>query len=247
MRVRFSSGEAVRVFVFVFVFVGAMAQVVAAQTGFLEKKIEVDGRTHRYVVYVPSTYNGKTPMPAILFLHGIGEKGDDGWKQVAVGLGPAIMLDSAAWNFIVMFPQMPAGKKSNWMQFEALLLGIVENTKKEYSIDDKRLYLTGLSMGGYGTWMLAAKHPDRFAAIAPICGGGIPGDAEKIKDLPIWCFHGDADKSVPLSASQKMIDAVKAAGGDPRFTVYKGVGHNAWDRAYREEKLAEWFLKHSKK
>lgn len=218
-----------------------------AQTGFLEKKIEVEGRTHRYVVYVPSGYDGRTPMPAILFLHGAGERGDDGWKPVAVGLGPAIMLDAASWNFIVMFPQMPSGKKMNWLEFEPLLLGILDRTKKEYAVDEKRLYLTDLSMGGYGTWMLAAKHPDLFAAIAPICGGGLASDAAKLKDVPIWCFHGEEDRTVPLAASQRMVDAVRAAGGVPKLTVYKGVGHNSWDKAYREEKLAEWFLKHAKK
>jgi predicted peptidase len=102
-------------------------------------------------------------------------------------------------------------------------------------------------MGGMGTWALAVKYPDLFAAVAPVCGRGDPSQASKIKDLPIWNFHGDKDTAVPLKGSQDMIDAVKAAGGSPKFTIYEGVGHNSWDKAYNDEKLEEWFIRHAKK
>ena len=98
--------------------------------------------------------------------------------------------------------------------------------QKEYKIDDKRIYLTGLSMGGFGTWSLAAKYPDRWAAIVPFCGGGDPAKAKEIKDIPCWCFHGDADQAVPVRASREMVEALKAAGGKPKYTEYPGVGHN---------------------
>lgn len=218
----------------------------AHPAGFLQKTIEHDGATAKYVVYVPSTYDPKKPMPTILFLHGMGERGSDGWKQVPVGLGSAIMMNSEAWNFIVIFPQKSMAS-TKWMDQEKEILAIVEKTKKEYNVDSARLYLTGLSMGGFGTWLLAAKHPEMFAAIAPICGGGNPADAAALKDIPTWCFHGDKDNAVPLDRSREMIEAIKAAGGNPQFTVYPGVGHNSWDKAYRDEKLWEWFLKHSKK
>lgn len=217
-------------------------------TGFLTKALDYNGAPVKYVVYVPAAYDPAKPMPAIMFLHGAGETGTDGLKQVAVGLGPAILFNQDRWPFLVMFPQKPPGgePRSGWIAHEKLVLDILEKTKTEYKIDESRLYLTGLSMGGYGTWAIAAKHPDRFAAIAPICGGGDPATAGKLKDIPTWNFHGDKDTAVPLARSQQMIDAIKAAGGEPRFTIYPGVGHNSWDKAYRDEKLHEWFLQHKK-
>ena len=113
--------------------------------------------------------------------------------------------------------------------------------------DEKRQYLTGLSMGGYGTWSFAAANPDRWAAIAPICGGGNPDIAKKIKDIPCWNFHGDADKSVNVEQSRKLIAALKEAGGNPIYTEYPGVGHNSWDKAYGTDELYKWLLEQKKK
>ena len=218
----------------------------APESGFADKTIDYNGAPVKYVVYVPKDYSPEKPLPAILFLHGAGEQGDDGKKQAEVGLGSAIRLAEDKWNYIVMFPQKPKGK-GGFMDHEKLILDIVEKTRKEYKVDDKRLYITGLSMGGFGTWSLIAKYPDIFAAAAPVCGGGNPADAPKIKDLAIWNFHGDKDNAVPIKKSQEMIDAIKTAGGTPKFTIYPGVGHNSWDKAYREEKLNEWFLQQVKK
>lgn len=215
-------------------------------SGFVDKTIDYKGTPTKYVVYVPKEYRPGTPHPAILFLHGAGETGTDGRKQTTVGLGPAIRQAPAAWNFIVLFPQAPpSGEiRNRWMAHEELVLAILEAARKEYSIDETRLYGTGLSMGGFGTWRLAAKHPKLFAAIAPICGGGDPAEAARLKDISIWAFHGDQDRAVPHSLSVQMVEAVKAAGGNPKLTIYPGVGHNCWDKAYREESLAEWFLQH---
>ncbi len=217
-----------------------------AESGFLDKTIEYNGATVKYVVYVPKGYSAEKPHPTILFLHGSGEQGDDGKKQVSVGLGPAIRKAEAKWNYIAIFPQKPRGP-GGFGPHEKLILDILEKTKKEYKVDEKRLYCTGLSMGGMGTWALACKYPDLFAAAAPICGRGDPSQAAKIKDLPIWNFHGDKDTAVPIKGSQDMIDAIKAAGGNPKFTVYPGVGHNSWDKAYNDEKLEEWFIQHARK
>src|SRR5688572_7819514 len=138
------------------VLVAGSAQKAAAQTGFLQKTIEYNGKPTRYVVYVPAGYDPARPMPAILFLHGAGETGTDGWKQVAVGLGPAIMLAAEQWNFLVVFPQKPPSEQRGWIAHEKLILDVLDRTRKEYSIDPARLYCTGLSMGGAGTWALAA-------------------------------------------------------------------------------------------
>ena len=222
-----------------------LAAAPARESGFLDKTIEHEGATVKYVVYVPKAYNPEKPHPTILFLHGAGERGDDGQVQAKVGLGPAIKKAEEKWNYIVIFPQVPKGK--NFTDIEKLVLAMIDKTKKEYKVDEKRLYCTGLSMGGMGTWFLACKYPDLFAAVAPICGRGNPADAAKIKDLPIWNFHGDKDTAVNIKGSQDMIDAIKAAGGSPKFTIYPGVGHNSWDKAYNEEKLEEWFSQHAKK
>ncbi len=224
----------------------AFAGQEAGKTGFLDRQIDHEGVTVKYVVYVPPTYDAAKPAPAILFLHGAGETGTDGQRQAAVGLGPAVRQNAEAWKFIILFPQKPPTGGRGWIAHEKLILAMLEKTRKEYSVDASRLYCTGLSMGGMGTWALAAKHPDLFAAIAPICGGGDPATADRLKSIPIWNFHGDQDKAVPIARSQSMIDAIKAAGGNPKFTIYPGVGHNSWDKAYREEKLHEWFLQHRK-
>src|SRR5207244_10261474 len=122
-------------------------------------------------------------------------------------------------------------------------LAMLEEVQKHYKIDAKRLYLTGLSMGGYGTWSLAEKYPERWAAIVPICGGGDPVQATSIKDIPCWCFHGDADPRVPVERSREMIEALKAAGGHPKYTEYPGVAHNSWEKAYATPELYKWLLK----
>ena len=126
-------------------------------------------------------------------------------------------------------------------------MAILDQVCKDYKVDRKRIYLTGLSMGGFGTWSLATAYPERWAAMVPICGGGNPAQAAKIKDIPCWCFHGDADATVSVENSRKMIKALKDAGGDPKYTEYPGVNHNSWDRAYATAELWEWLAKQSLK
>jgi predicted peptidase len=123
-----------------------------------------------------------------------------------------------------------------------LALAAVEGLKKEFNLDESRLYLTGLSMGGYGTWDLLARHPKMFAAAVPVCGGADEATAPVIKDIPIWFFHGGALPVVPTYRSRNMIKALKAAGGEPKYTEYPGVGHNSWDRAYSEPELPKWLF-----
>lgn len=214
-----------------------------ASKGFLLQTIRHNEKEYRYVLYVPPDYDPARPWPAILFLHGAGECGHDGLKSVAVGLGPALMLGSQHWPFLVLIPQKPAVAET-WAQHDGLLMAMLDLVKKGYNVDAGRLYLTGLSQGGYGTWAIGAMHPDLFAAIAPVCGGGKPDTASALKNMPIWAFHGEDDKTVPPGRSEEMVKAVKEAGGDATLTIYPGVGHNSWDKAYRDEKLYDWFLKH---
>ena len=225
--------------------VAALMGAKPEETGFLNKTIDWEGTPVKYIVYVPKQYNPEKPHPTILFLHGAGERGDDGQAQAKVGLGAAIRKAEDKWNYIVIFPQVP---KNKWFpDIEKLVLAMVDKTRKEYKVDEKRLYITGLSMGGFGTWDLMCRHPGLFAAGIPICGGADTAAVAKIAKVPIWAFHGDKDNAVPIKGSQEMIDAIKAAGGNPKFTIYPGVGHNSWDKAYQEENLNEWFLQHVKK
>ncbi|MFO0970533.1 MAG: prolyl oligopeptidase family serine peptidase [Gemmataceae bacterium] len=215
-----------------------------AKTGFINKKFTDDAK---YVVFVPHDYDGAKAFPVILFLHGAGETGSDGVKQSKVGLGAAIKKNEKKFEFIVVMPQ---SQKRTWQansEDGKRALAILDQVMKDYKTDAKRIYLTGLSMGGFGTWSMATAHPERWAAIAPICGGGDPSKAEKIKNLPIWCFHGDADKVVATQRSRDMIAALKKAGANPRYDEYPGVGHNSWDRAYGNAELYSWFLKHERK
>jgi len=213
-------------------------------TGFLFARVQVAEKAYPYVVYVPREYEPTKKWPVVVFLHGAGECGTDGLKHVAQGLGTAILWNAAKWPFVVVMPQKPAVRDA-WEDHDTAVMAMLDAAFKQYSLDADRVYLTGLSQGGHGTWALAARHPERWAAIAPICGYGDPKViADPIKALPVWCFHGDADQAVPVAQSQAMVDAIKAAGGDPKLTIYPGVGHNSWDKAYRDESLAEWFLEH---
>jgi predicted peptidase len=218
-----------------------------AKTGFLSKTFKDDAGESKYIVFVPADYTGDKEYPVILFLHGAGETGTDGKNQAKVGLGKAIRDRKEKFPFIVVFPQ---SQKRTWQANSPdgkRAVAILDQVAKDYKIDAKRTYLTGLSMGGFGTWSLAAAYPDRWAAIAPICGGGDVKSVDKIKNLPIWNFHGDADTAVNVKLSRAMIDALKKAGAEPRYDEYPGVGHNSWDRAYATAELYDWMLKHSKK
>jgi predicted peptidase len=232
------------------------------ETGFLNRTITVNGTQYCYQVYIPADYTPKKKWPVILFLHGAGERGEDCELQTRVGIGPAIRRDTTSFPCLVVLPQCRRGLV--WAgEMEAQALQALEQTIKEFNGDRQRVYLTGLSMGGYGTWYFAARHPGKFAAIAPICGGVVPPArfpfppdaaaqipaekpyetiAAKIGKTPVWIFHGDADLSIPVGESRRMHAALQASGGNVKYTEYPGVGHNSWDQAYAEPGLLSWLL-----
>ncbi|HJZ53421.1 MAG TPA: prolyl oligopeptidase family serine peptidase [Gemmataceae bacterium] len=220
----------------------------APKTGFVKKSFKnADGTESPYLVFVPHAYDGSKALPVILFLHGAGETKGGAKQPVEVGIGPAIKTREKTFPFITVIPQ---SEKRTWKAESddgKRAIAIFDSVIKEYKVDPDRQYLTGLSMGGYGTWSISAAYPDRWAAIVPVCGGGNVADAEKIKDIPCWCFHGDEDAAVPVARSREMIAALEKAGGKPRYTEYKWVGHDSWDPAYATNELYPWMLKQVKK
>lgn len=210
-------------------------------TGFLYKVLRRDDGEYRYCVFVPPGYTPAQRWPLILFLHGAGERGEDGFLQTEVGLGRAIRCYSDWCRAIVVFPQCRPEK--TWTgEMARVALACVEQTAGEYAIDSSRLYLTGLSLGGAGVWALAAAAPDRWAAIAPVCGFGDVKLAPQVASIPTWVFHGDKDDRVPPARSREMVAAIRQAGGNPRYTEFPGLGHNCWDAAYRDPEFWRWLL-----
>jgi len=181
----------------------------------------------------------------VLFLHGAGQRGSRLAKISAHG-PPKRIAAGDAFPFVMVSPQCPAG---SWWSSDgqmSMLSALLDDIVDRYRIDRDRIYLTGLSMGGFGTWSLAAAEPDRFAAIAPICGGGDPSTATQIAHLPIWVFHGAKDDVVSRSKSEEMVEALRESGNNVQFTLYPAAGHDAWTETYRGSELFDWFLSHSR-
>jgi predicted peptidase len=198
------------------------------------------GREHRYMVFVPWNYDRSRPHPAILFLHGAGEIGTDGSLPTTAGFGPAIREREESFPFFAVFPQSERG---GWLAGHAeasRALNILAAVTTEFNLDPDRIHLTGVSMGGYGVWSLAIEYPGKWASIVPVSGGGTPALAWKIAGVPCWCFHGADDEIIPVQESREMVEAVRAAGGDPIYTEYAAVPHNCWDLAYRTGELYVW-------
>lgn len=223
------------------------------QTGFLNATIRQGEASLPYVVYVPRDYTPEKRWPVVLFLHGAGERGNGGLAQSDVGIGRAVRFNPERFPGIVVMPQCPTGKSwgagisgfvGDHPEVADLAMAALDEVLKGYSTDPDRVYLTGLSMGGYGTWYLGSRFPQRFAALLPICGGGKPAEmAPALKNLPIWVFHGDADNAVPVARSREMVEAIKTAGSTRiKYSEYPGVGHNSWDRAYGDSEAIAWLF-----
>jgi predicted peptidase len=238
-------------------------------TGFLDRTIALQGDTYKYQVFVPENWTPHQKWPIILFLHGAGERSDDGLQQTDVGIGTAIRSDRSRIPAIVVMPQC---RRNLWWTeppMDDLAIAALEAATKEFHGDTRRTYLTGLSMGGYGTWRLAEKYPGRFAALVVICGGirppaaalkahpelakWAPPDepksysdaAAKVGKTPVWIFHGADDDIVPVTESQRMYAAMKEIGAEVHYTEYPGVKHVSWDKAYDEPKLFPWLFSKS--
>lgn len=231
------------------------------KTSFSERTITDGAASYRYKVFVPANWTRKKKWPIILFLHGAGERGDDNIAQTRIGIGPGLERQKEKFQAVVVLPQCPKARWWSEPEMQARALKAFAQAAKEFNGDASRSYLTGLSMGGYGSWAIAASNPKRFAALAVICGGiraparaGLVnnpldvGDnpyasaARKIGKVPIWIFHGGADPLVPVTESRKMVEAFKALGWSTRYTEYDGIGHNSWDKAYAEPEIFSWML-----
>jgi predicted peptidase len=188
---------------------------------------------------LPDSYHrtcGRWPL--ILTLHGRGEAGDDIGLVRSQGL-PRRVEESGGLPFVIVAPQSPG-----WAWDVGALGLLLDEVVTSYRVDADRVYLVGNSMGGTGTWAMAAHIPERFAAIAPICGGGDRASAGRLRGVSTWAFHGADDRVVPLEQSERMIEALKRAGGDAQLTVYPGVGHDAWTRTYANPRFYKWLLQH---
>jgi predicted peptidase len=193
-----------------------------------------------FLIHLPDGYEASDhDWPLVLFLHGAGERGSDLGKVKRHG-PPRLAGEGKRFPFILVSPQCP--EESWWTEELDGLRVLLDDMERKYRVDKDRIYVTGLSMGGFCTWALAAEQPNRFAAIAPICGGGDPKSAEAIAHLPTWVFHGAQDKTVPVERSQEMVDALRAAGAEPRFTVYPGAGHDSWTETYNNPEFYDWLL-----
>ena len=202
-----------------------------------------------YLLYLPQGYaaDGSHEWPLVLFLHGAGERGNDLSLVKRHGI-PKLVEGGKHLPFIAVSPQCP--EHSTWSMESHDVMALLDEVIRSHAVDASRVYLTGLSLGGYGTWHLATLYPHRFAAIAPICGGGFwmygfPERVSVLKDVPVWAFHGAKDPAVPLEESVKMVRALRECGAEVRFTVYPDAKHDSWTETYENPELYEWLLSHS--
>jgi len=211
----------------------------------------------RYRLLKPKDLDPQQKYPLVIFLHGAGERGSDNQAQLVHCMGDFASDEiMGKYPAIVVAPQCPTARR--WVEVDwsadkhampeepstalAATFKLIDKLRSELPIDERRLYVTGLSMGGYGAWDAVQRQPQLFAAAAPVCGGGDPAFAAKMKDVPIWAFHGDKDTTVKPNRSREMIAALKAAGAQPKYTEYPGVGHDSWSRTYRDPALYEWLF-----
>lgn len=197
-----------------------------------------------YLLYLPEDYGQHGDWPLVMSLHGVGERGDD--LDLVKLHGIPKISETSELPFVAVSPQCP--DYCTWDMLLDDLYELLEEIKGVYNIDKDRVYLTGLSMGGHGTWTFAVRHPEAFAAIVPICGWLVsPKDARSLAHVPIWVFHGAKDCVVPVGSSEAIVDVLRDCGADVRFTVYPEAGHDSWTAAYNEPRLFEWMLSQTRK
>lgn len=225
------------------------------------------GRSMNYRLFIPAQYDEKQQYPLVLFLHGAGERGGDNLVQLTASQGATVWAKSqeqAKQPCFVLAPQASAQGGWTSLMFRgfsdpyepepelAMAYSILKQVMRDYSVDKSRVYATGVSMGGYGVWALAALHPDDFAAIVPVCGGGDPNQTKKLRDIPVWAFHAELDNTVPVGFSDNMVQALKDAGGEPRYTRYSSQvyfypsAHLSWVPAYADVNMRRWLFEQKK-
>jgi predicted peptidase len=229
---------------------------------FVERSVTVDAHTYHYQVFLPRGFDPARKWPVILFLHGSGERGDDNHKQVEVGLGSHIAAHMDDFPAVTVFPQAPEATRWSGAPERAAFAAMVESVR-EFHGDRRRLYLTGLSMGGYGAWQMALDHPGVFAAMVVVCGGllptpelpdlrvtSIPSDtphpyaevARRLRRMPIWIFHGELDDVLPPQAARDQYAALMKLHASAKLTMFPEANHNAWDPAYATPELWTWLF-----
>src|SRR5829696_6377884 len=229
---------------------GPNAAAQGSKSGLLTRTVTVGNETYTYQVFVPASLAGKKDVPVVLFLHGIGQRGEGGFLPAGGAAGSFARQYLEQIPAVALLPQCRKGKYWHDPEMEQMVTAELEQTASEFSADPKRLYLAGVSMGGFGAWHLAAQHPGKFAAIVNICGGSTltSGDrftpvARKVGRTPVWVFHGSEDRVVPVTESRGMVEALKRVEGSRvRYNEYKGVGHNVWLNVAAEPGLLPWLL-----
>jgi predicted peptidase len=206
--------------------------------------VAANGDSLPYRLFVPVHTDKQVRYPLVLWLHGGMGRGRDNLRQISGGN----FLGSHVWTqqenqsqhpAFVLAPQCPEGE-IRWEGQSNVVIKLLRYLERKFSIDTSRIYVTGQSLGGQGTWAIVAENPATFAAAVPLCGGFDPSKASLIAKTPVWAFHGDADQTVPVSATRTMVQALEKVGGAPRYTEYKGVGHDCWTRAFGEKELVGW-------
>lgn len=219
----------------------------AEEGGLLTRNVRVGNKSYGYQVYMPGKLAGKERLPVILFLHGIGQRGSGGFVKGAAAILIRQYLERLP--AIVVLPQCEKGRYWTDPEMEAMVMATLNDAAAEFSADHERLYMIGVSMGGYGAWHLAAERAGTFAAFVSICGGSPlrTGDrfnsiARRVRQTPVWVFHGADDRVVPVSESRQMVTALKDVKGKVRYSEYEGVGHNVWLNVMKEPELLPWLL-----
>ena len=219
------------------------------QGNILNKTVRINSEDFTYQVYAPHNIENTDNLPVIIFLHGIRERGSNGFVPTEGAVSVILKQYLKQVPAIVVLPQCRPGRYWTDPLMEQMVVAALHQNMDEFRADSKRLYLTGVSMGGYGVWHFASKYPEKFAALVSICGGSplMNGDrfnpiAQRISHIPVWVFHGADDKIVPVGESREMVKALEAHHGNVKYSEYAGVGHNVWLNALGEKDLMTWLL-----
>lgn len=240
-----------------------LAAVAPAASAGSQRENVLQARTFRnakaetllYRLFIPENYDRRKKYPLVLYLHGGGGRGNDNLKQIEGGNGYLIDLftgkdTQSKFPSFVVAPQSPM--EEGWIEDDSitptrqlrLVFELIGDLQRTYSLDPDRLYVSGQSMGGFGTFAIVSEHPRLFAAAVSVCGGGDESKAARFKSTPVWAFHGEKDEAVNVERSRKMIAAIKKAGGLARYTEYAGEGHIIWARVVKEPELLPWLFGH---